>query len=134
MENFNWVALLIAAVGSGGIFVAIREIVSVVTLARQGVSGKEDRRRADIVAQRDWAVKERDKAIAEKEAADRIADAAIVRFQQERDRRVVIEESERGRRRVLEDELTLARRQLTNAGLEPRPWPDFDEPEHQPNN
>jgi hypothetical protein len=130
MENFNWIALLIAMVGSGGIFVAVREIVGVVTLARQGVSGREDRRRADIVSQRDWALSERDKAIAEKEAADKIADAAIIRFEQERDRRIRVEENERGRRRVLEDELTRANRQIVNAGLEPRPWPEFEDTEN----
>lgn len=74
MEEFNWVALVVTLVGGGGIGVAIREIVGVVTLARQGVSGKEDKRRSDIVAQRDHALKMQAEAEAGERAADLRAD------------------------------------------------------------
>lgn len=85
MDNFNWVALLVAVVGGGGVGVAVREIVGVVTLARQGVSGKEDRRRSDIVAQRDHALQLQADAEAGERAADARADLEAVhrRFWQE---------------------------------------------------
>lgn len=85
MENFNWIALLVAVVGGGGIGVAIREIVGVVTLARQGVSGKEDRRKLDIVAARDHAIAMQAEAEVGERAADRRADleAEHRRFWQE---------------------------------------------------
>lgn len=97
MENFNWVALLVALVGGGGVGVAVREVVSVVTLARQGVSGKEDRRRTDIVAMRDWALAERDRAQAAQDAAE------------------VAEAKAAARARVLEESLSMHRRIIIEA-------------------
>lgn len=85
MEEFNWIALLIALVGGGGVGVAVREIVGVVTLARQGVSGKEDKRKTDIVAARDHALAMQ----AEAEAGERAADA---RADREREHRVLWQE------------------------------------------
>lgn len=107
MDNFNWVALLVAVVGGGGVGVAIREVISVITLARQGVSGREDKRRSDIVAQRDWEMARADQA------------------EKERDEAEAYYELERSRRRIVEDELTLARRQIISLGAEPRPFPTF---------
>lgn len=107
--DFNWVALMVALLGGGGVFVAIREIVAVVTLAKNGVSGKEDRRKADIVAQRDFFQ-------ARAEAAERLAEEADRRYDDERDKR-----------RIIEDELTLARRKMLENGMDPRPWPDTDD-------
>lgn len=106
MDDFNWIALLVAVLGGGGIGVAIREIAAVVTLARQGVSGREDRRKADIVAARDAALAAADKAERERDEADAFF------------------ENERRKRRIAEDELVLARRALMEAGIDPRPWPD----------
>lgn len=97
MENFNWVALLVALVGGGGVGVAVREVVSVVTLARQGVSGKEDRRRTDIVAMRDWALAERDKAIAAQDSAE------------------IAEAKSAARARLLEESLSVHRRIIIEA-------------------
>lgn len=97
MEDFNWVALLVTLIGGGGIGVAIREIVGVVTLARQGVSGKEDRRKSDIIAARDHALALQ----AEAEAGERAADA---RADRERDARLAWQE-EATRLRVLIIEL-----------------------------
>ncbi|QJU54319.1 hypothetical protein SCB71_14330 [Herbiconiux sp. KACC 21604] len=52
--EINLVALIVAVVGAGGFGVFAREIVSVVTLVRNGVSAKESRRKNDLVAQRDY--------------------------------------------------------------------------------
>lgn len=92
MEGTNWVAIIIAVLGAGGVGVAVREIVGVITLARQGVSGKEDKRRTDIVAMRDWALSERDKALAAQEVAE------------------INEAKSAARSRVLEESLSVHRR------------------------
>ncbi len=108
MENVNWVALLVAVVGGGGVGVAVREIVNVVMLARQGVSGKEDRRRADIVAQRDHALKLQ----AEAEAGERAADERADR--------------EADHRRFWQEFAARLRLNIINLGGDPGPWPTFD--------
>lgn len=107
--DFNWIALIVALLGGGGLAVAVREIVSVITLARSGVSGKEDRRKSDIVAQRDFYM-----VRAEEAEAD--ADAAETRL-----------DNERAKRRIVEDELILARRTIMIEGLSVRPWPGFED-------
>jgi len=96
------VAFVVAVLGAGGIGAAIREVVSVITLARAGVSGKEQKRKEDIVAQRD-------RAVADADAADARADA------------------EAARRRLLQEALSRERRRLIEHGVEPGPWPDIDE-------
>lgn len=105
----NWVAILVAVLGAGGIGAAIREIASVVSLARKGVSGKEDRRRDDLVAQRDHALELMRAAEREKDDADARADHA------ESVKRRALEELARARRRLVEEH-----------GADPGPWPDFD--------
>jgi hypothetical protein len=102
MQDLNYVALIVAVLGAGGIGAAIREIVAVITLARAGVSGKEQKRKEDLVAQRD-------RAVAEADAADARADA------------------EAARRRLLQETLSRERRRLIELGHEPGPWPDIDE-------
>jgi hypothetical protein len=106
--DFNWVALIVALLGGGGLAVATREIVSVVTLARNGVSGKEDRRKADIVAQRDFYLTRAERA------------------EDERDEAEAYYEHERRKRRMVEDALTLERRRLIDLGQEPMAWPDTE--------
>lgn len=105
----NWVAILAAVLGAGGIGAAIREIASVISLARKGVSGKEDRRRDDLVAQRDHALELMRAADREKDEADARADHA------ESLKRKALEALARTRRIVIEDH-----------GGDPGPWPDFD--------
>lgn len=107
MENFNLIALVVAVLGAGGIGAAIREVVSVITLARAGVSGKEQKRKEDIVAQRD-------RAVAEADAADARADA------------------EAARRRVFQETLARERRRIIELGHEPGPWPDIDDTPEPP--
>lgn len=109
MGDINIVALVVAVVGAGGIGVAIREIVGVVTLARNGMSGKEDKRRNDIVAQRDLAIQQAKEAKKEADAADARAD-------READ----------SRRRYQEAHARL-RRRLIEQGIEPGEWPEIDE-------
>lgn len=72
--EFNYVALLVALLGAGGVGAAVREIVGVITLARQGVSGREDKRKVDIVAARDHAIEMQAKAEAAADLADKRAD------------------------------------------------------------
>jgi hypothetical protein len=102
MQDFNLVAFVVAVLGAGGIGAAVREIVAVITLARAGVSGKEQKRKEDLVAQRD-------RAVAEAEASDARADA------------------EAARRRRFQETLSRERRRLIEHGVEPGPWPDIDE-------
>jgi len=109
VNDFNWVAVLVGLIGAGGIGAAVREIASVFSLARKGVSGREDKRRIDIITQRDHALAMQ----AEAEAGERAADA---RADRERDRRIALQEhAARMRRRLIEN------------GVEPDPWPDIDE-------
>lgn len=99
MENMNWIAVVVALLGAGGIGAAIREVIGAVSLARKGVSGREQQRRNDIVTQRDTA-------IAEADAADRRADA-------ERELRIQWREY-----------AAHLRLQLIRAGEKPTDWPE----------
>ena len=56
MQDFNWVAVTVAALGSGGIGAAAREFYNMIKLSKEGVSGREDKRRADILGERDYAI------------------------------------------------------------------------------
>lgn len=103
----NWVAIAVAILGGGGVGVAIREIVNVFTLARNGVSGREDKRRVDIIAQRDHAIAMQ----AEAEAAERAADARADREAEER--------------RHWQEAAARLRRQIIETGGDPGPWPAF---------
>ena len=103
--DMNWVAVLVAALSGGGLGLAIREIVNAVTLATRGVSGREDRRRADIIAARDWAVLQATEA-------NRARDAAEV----ELDREI-------RRRQFYQEQLSVLRRALIDRGGDPGDWP-----------
>lgn len=56
MDEFNWVPVVVAAIGSGGIGAAGRELVTMIKLSREGISGREDKRRTDIFNERDYAL------------------------------------------------------------------------------
>lgn len=103
--EFNWVALLVSVVGAGGLGAAAREIAGVISLARKGVSGKEDRRRSDIIAQRDHALEKQ----AEAEAGERAAEARA--------------DKEAELRRKWQEEAARLRVQIISAGGDPGPWP-----------
>lgn len=99
MENINWIAILVALLGAGGIGAAVREVIGAVSLARKGVSGREQQRRNDIVAQRDAA-------LAAADESDRRADA-------ERELRIKWREY-----------AAHLRLQLIRAGEKPTDWPE----------
>lgn len=108
MENVNIVALVVALLGAGGIGAAIREVAQLIRLARRGVSMKEDKRQAQIVAQRDHyalrmqvAEDDRDKA---EERADR----------------------ERANRRKVEEALMALRLRAMADGIDPGEWPTIE--------
>ncbi|WP_449407987.1 hypothetical protein [Microbacterium maritypicum] len=101
--EMNLVAVIVAVLGAGGIGAAIREIFGVVTLARQGMSGKEDKRRTDIVAQRDHALALQ----ADAEAGERAADARADR--------------EADHRRLWQEEASRLRLMIIDLGADPGP-------------
>lgn len=111
MENFNWVAILVAVLGSAGIGGAITSIAGLVKMARNGVSFREDRRKADVVAQRDWALEQKAQAESERDTAE-----------DERD-------EERKKRRIFEEEHARLRLIALEAGVDPGPWPNTNTPE-----
>lgn len=108
MADFNWVALVVGIVGAGGIGAAAREIVNAFTLASRGVSGREDKRRGDIIAARDWA-------ILQAREAERAKDAA----EAELDR-------ERRSRQFYQEQLAVLRRALIDRGGDPGDWPTHE--------
>lgn len=107
--DFNWVAVLVAVLGAGGIGAAIREIASVISLTRKGVAGKEDKRRVDIITQRDHALAMQAEAEAGERAADERADREAIR------------------RRRWQEEAARLRRHIIEQGGDPGPWPDIDQ-------
>lgn len=109
MESFNWIGLITALGGLGAAALFTRELVNIVSLLRKGVAAKENRRRSDIIAQRDAALAERDAAI-------RRAAEAQARVDQELENR-----------RILQAFAARLERQLIIAGTDPHPWPDIDE-------
>lgn len=79
MQDANMVALIVALVGSGGLGSVIVAILNNVKLHKQGVAGKEDQRREDIVKQRDEALARlHDSEISER-AEEARADAERIR-------------------------------------------------------
>lgn len=109
MADLNWIAVLVAFLGAGGIGAAIREVASVMNLARKGVSGKEDRRRDDLVAQRDYALARMNEA----EAGERAADVRADR--------------EARARRFWQDRAARLHQTVILTGGDPGPWPEIDD-------
>lgn len=109
MNDINWIVTLVGVLFAGGIGATVREIVGVVTLARKGVSGKEQKRRDDIVAQRDYALSQMKEAQAEANAHELRADREAA-----------------ARRRWQEEHAKLRRRSIED-GRDPGPWPDIDD-------
>lgn len=107
MEDTNWVAVIVGLLSAGGIGAGVREIVNVFTLARKGVSGREDKRRSDIIAQRDHALKMQADAEASEKAADERADR------------------EADQRRHWQEVAARLRRLIIETGGDPGPWPTF---------
>ena len=87
MENFDWVPILVSFLGGGGIVAALSELQKMIKLSRDGVSGREDRRKADIVAERDYAIEQLASERAQRIAADERRHAAETRYDAERENR-----------------------------------------------
>ena len=87
MEDFNWVPVLVSFLGGGGIVAALSELQKMIKLSREGVSGREDRRKADIVAGRDFAIEQLASERSQRIAADKARHAAEVRYDIERENR-----------------------------------------------
>lgn len=109
MADMNWVATIVGVLFAGGIGATIREIVGVVTLARKGVSGKEQKRNADIVAQRDYALQQMKEAQRDADLQEKRADR------------------EAAARRLWQEEVAKLRRLAIEHGRDPGPWPDIDD-------
>lgn len=106
MEDVNYVVILVTVIGSGGLGAVITSIVNSIVLARNGVSGREDKRRDDIVQQRDLAWTRARQA---EEDADRAESRA---------------DSERALRIQWQELAVRSRLQLINGGVEPSgQWP-----------
>jgi hypothetical protein len=99
--DFNLVALLVALLGSAGVGGVVTSIINGVVMARKGISGREDKRRDDIIAQRDLAWQRANEAEAGERAADERADL------------------ERARRIQWQEQAVRQRLQLLMAGIEP---------------
>ena len=95
---------IVAAVGSGGLGLFLREIFDIITKLRNGVSARESKRKTDLVAQRD--------------AADRRAFAAEQRAERETEKR-----------REIAEYAARLRLRLINTGADVAPWPEFDDTE-----
>ena len=111
MEDSNWVPIVVAAIGSGGIGAAGRELFTMVKLSREGVSGREDKRRADILTERDYA---------------------IAQLEMERRRNTLLAEradiERENRRRAVEAYINLRMWHAMNSpGVELPSYPDFED-------
>lgn len=102
------VALIVALLGAGGLSGVVVEIIKNVKLHRQGVPGKEEDRREDIIRQRDEALAHTRLA----EAAERAEEARA--------------DEERTQRIRWQEETARLRLKLINAGHDP------DNPEDAP--
>ncbi|UKH48459.1 membrane protein [Microbacterium phage Katzastrophic] len=101
MSEATLVALIVAALGSGGVTAVVTSIIGSVRAARRGVAIREDQRKDDLVRARDEAL-----AIAARARVD--ADASDARADRERAFRI-----------RLQEHASRLRRQLIAAGIEP---------------
>ncbi|MBW9093095.1 hypothetical protein JNB62_05320 [Microbacterium jejuense] len=115
----NPIAIIVTVVTSVGFGAAVKAIVDGILMARKGISGREDRRKSDIIAQRDHALALQLAAEEGERAADARADAAEAARDRERDKR-----------RIAQESLMEARFQLRERGIDPGPWPDFENTEN----
>lgn len=75
MASNPWVNLIVALLGSGGLGAVVIAIFNNIHLHKQGVAGKEDQRRVDIVQQRDDALAHAKMAEEQERAEEARADA-----------------------------------------------------------
>ncbi|MDF2990237.1 MAG: hypothetical protein K0S37_751 [Microbacterium sp.] len=108
MADVNYVASVITIVTSVGFGAVVKSIIDGIIAHRNGVSGREDKRRSDIIAQREHALKL---------ASDAEAGEAVER--QLRKEAEVRADAERARRRRVVEELARARLTMIGAGIDP---------------
>ena len=106
MGDSSPIALVVPIITSAGFGVAVKSIIDGIRMARRGVSGREDKRRSDIVAQRDHA-------IARMEAAEAAAD-----------KQEALADAEAGRRRRWQEYAARLRLRLVELGQDPGAWLD----------
>jgi hypothetical protein len=70
MSSHDLVLLIVGCLGSGGLGVFAKDIVSGIGKLRRGVSARESSRKIDIVQQRDAAIDREDEQRARADAAD----------------------------------------------------------------
>lgn len=108
--NFPWVALVIAALGAGGLGAFISSIVGSISKLRSGVAARESKRKSDIIAAKEDALRreaeQRDRADMAERNVRRLSDYA-------RDLRGILIEDYRAKEKLprwptLEDTLSLA--------------------------
>ena len=100
-ESISPVALIVAAIGAGGIGVFFRDVVDVFLKLRDGLSAREKNRKGDILQQRD---------------------AALIREEIAWEQRDV----ESAKRRRMEEHASELRRFAIEAGIKPPPYPVFE--------
>lgn len=77
MSTTNYLPLVVASIGSGGIGAFVMSIITGIGKLQRGVSARESKRRIDIVQQRDEAITREDEQRARADAADSRARGAI---------------------------------------------------------
>ena len=97
-ENVSPVALIVAAIGAGGIGVFFRDVVDVFLKLRDGLSAREKNRKSDILQQRDAALRREELAWQQRDV-------------------------ESAKRRRMEEHASELRRLAIEAGITPPPYP-----------
>jgi hypothetical protein len=70
MSNSDVVPVIVAALGSGGAGLFLKDLIGSVGKLRRGVSARETQRRIDIIQQRDEAIVREDEQRARADASD----------------------------------------------------------------
>lgn len=109
MQGNEWVPVVVAAIGAGGVGALFREIVAGVTKLAGGMSARESKRKVDIVQQRDAAIAREDRARRDEAQAWRQVDR------------------EAAKRRASLDYAARLRRRLIELGETPEPEPSFEQ-------
>jgi len=94
MPELNLTTIIVAILGSAGLWGAVSQILGGLAKIRRGVAPRERGRRADLIA-------ERDRALARAAAAELAENEATVRAEREARNRWHVEESAARLRRIL---------------------------------
>ena len=100
-EDVSPVALIVAAIGAGGIGVFFRDVVDVFLKLRDGLSAREKHRKSDILQQRDEALRREELAWEQRDV-------------------------ESTKRRRMEEHASQLRRLAIEAGLDLPPYPTLE--------